>query len=134
MNVDKFLTMRIAQSRNSRAARREASPTVDINKSLLSAPRAESTVFQRDSILSERANAGVTKKQPKRKNLSRTQHQRQKKGMERAEHVMDQLEKKVSRSVNQGKTVKARKVYWLLNSGAFLELRPNCNVSSGRLG
>lgn len=110
MNVDKFLTMRIAQSRNSRAARREASPTVDIDKSLLSAPRAESTVFQRDSILSERANAGVTKKQPKRKNLSRTQHQRQKKGMERAEHVMDQLEKKVARSVNQGKTVKARKV------------------------
>lgn len=100
----------LAQSRHSRAARREVSPSVDVDKSLRSAPRAESTVIQRESVLSERANAGVTKKQLKPKALSRAQRQRQQKGMERAEMVMDQLEKKVDNSVNRGKSVKARRV------------------------
>lgn len=76
----------------------------------MSAPRAESTVIQRESILSERANAGVTKKQSKPKSLSKAQRQRQQKGMERAEMVTDQLEKKVNESLNRGKTVKARRV------------------------
>lgn len=76
----------------------------------MSAPRAESTVIQRDSILSERANAGVTKKQSKPKSLSRAQRERQQKGMERAEMVTDQLEKKVNKSLGRGKAVKARRV------------------------
>lgn len=101
---------RLAQSRHSRAARRDVSPSVDVDKSLRSAPRAESTVIQRESVLSERANSGVTKKQPKAKALSKAQRQRQQKGMEKAEMVVDQLEKKVDRSLTRGKSVKARRV------------------------
>ncbi|BCR90006.1 Alb1 domain-containing protein [Aspergillus chevalieri] len=99
-------------SKHSRAARRDISPSADADKSLLSAPRAETTVIQRDSILSERANAGVSKKQSKPKNLSRAQRQRQKKGMERAEMVVDQLENKVAKSVKRGKNVQARRADW----------------------
>ncbi|KAK5709638.1 hypothetical protein LTS12_028065 [Elasticomyces elasticus] len=101
-----------AQSRHSRAARRDVSPSVDVDKSLRSAPRAESTVIQRESVLSERANSGVTKKQPKAKALSKAQRQRQQKGMEKAEMVVDQLEKKVDRSLTRGKSVKARRADW----------------------
>ncbi|RMJ22316.1 hypothetical protein PHISP_06813 [Aspergillus sp. HF37] len=100
-----------SQSAHSRAARRESSPSVDIDKSLTSLPRIESDV-QRDSVLAERVNAGVTKKKPKQKSKSRTQRLRQEKGSERAEIVMDQLEKKVAGSVKRGKTVNARRADW----------------------
>ncbi|OJJ80397.1 Alb1 domain-containing protein [Aspergillus glaucus CBS 516.65] len=99
-------------SKHSRAARRDISPSANVDKSLLSAPRAETTVIQRDSILSERANAGISKKQPKPKNLSRAQRQRQQKGMEKAEMVVDQLENKVAKSVKRGNSVQARRADW----------------------
>ncbi|XHG04533.1 hypothetical protein AWENTII_007798 [Aspergillus wentii] len=97
-------------SKHSRAARRAASPSLDVDKSLTSLPRAESTVLQRDSILTDRANSGVQKKQSKPKPKSRAQRQRQQKGMDRAEAVMDQLENKVAKSVSRGKVVNARRV------------------------
>ncbi|KAE8154980.1 Alb1-domain-containing protein [Aspergillus avenaceus] len=106
-----------SQSKHSRAARRAVSPSADVDKSLTSLPRAESTVVQRESILSERANAGVTKKQPKPKAKSRVQRARQQKGIDRAELVLDQLEKKVEKSVTRGKTVKERRVGWKLFAG-----------------
>ena len=64
----------------------------------------------RESVLADRANAGVSKKQSKPKAKSKAQRQRQQKGLERAEIVMDQLEVKVAGSVKRGKTVKARRV------------------------
>lgn len=66
--------------------------------------------MQRESILADRANAGVSKKKSKSKPLTKAQRARQQKGMERAEAVMDQLESKVNRSVNRAKVVKARRV------------------------
>lgn len=99
----------IAKSIHSRAARRAASPSLDVDKSLTSLPRAENTVIQRDSVLNERANAGVSKKS-KAKTKTRTQRLRQQKGIERAEIVYSRLEKKVAKSVSRAKNVKARKV------------------------
>mgnify|MGYP002379597527 CR=1 FL=1 len=66
--------------------------------------------MQRDTVLAERANAGVTKKKSKQKSKSRAQRLRQEKGLERAEIVMDQLEKKVASSVKRAKNIKARRV------------------------
>ncbi|KAA8652723.1 hypothetical protein EYZ11_005696 [Aspergillus tanneri] len=103
---------RSTQSKHSRAARRAASPSLDVDKSLTSLPRAQETALQRDSILSDRVNSGVTKKQSKPKTKSRSQLRKQQKGIERAEIVLDQLEKKVSRSVGRAKTVKARRAEW----------------------
>ncbi|BCR99472.1 Alb1 domain-containing protein [Aspergillus luchuensis] len=100
------------QSKHSRAARRAASPSLDVDKSITSLPRAEETTVQRDSILSERANAGVSKKASKGKAKTRAQRLRQQKGVERAEAVMDQLEKKVVKSESRAKSVKARRAEW----------------------
>ncbi|KAE8356729.1 Alb1-domain-containing protein [Aspergillus coremiiformis] len=100
------------QSKHSRAARRAASPSLDVDKSLTSLPRAQQTVLQRETILSERATAGVTKKQSKPKAKSKVQRLRQQKGIERAENILDQLEKKVEKSVGRAKGVKARRAEW----------------------
>ncbi|KAE8162106.1 Alb1-domain-containing protein [Aspergillus tamarii] len=100
------------QSKHSRAARRAASPSLDVDKSLTTLPRAEDTVIQRESILSDRANAGVSKKKSKTKGLTKAQRARQQKGIERAENIMDQLETKVEKSLKRGKTVKARRAEW----------------------
>ncbi|OJJ61803.1 hypothetical protein ASPSYDRAFT_75810 [Aspergillus sydowii CBS 593.65] len=99
-------------SKHSRAARRAASPSLDLDKSLTSLPRAENTPMQRESILADRANAGVSKKQSKAKAKSRAQRLRQQKGMDRAEAIMDQLEIKVAKSENRAKTVKSRRAEW----------------------
>ncbi|KAG2417708.1 hypothetical protein HFD88_008927 [Aspergillus terreus] len=100
-----------APSKHSRAARRAASPSLDLDKSLASAPRVEEP-RQRDSVLADRANAGVMKKSSKPKAKTRAQKLRQQKGMERAEAILDQMEIKVSKSLNRGKTVKARRAEW----------------------
>lgn len=66
--------------------------------------------MQRESILADRANAGVSKKQSKPKAKSRAQRLRQQKGMDKAEAIMDQLEIKVSKSETRAKTIKSRSV------------------------
>ncbi|KAL4868051.1 hypothetical protein BDV12DRAFT_197613 [Aspergillus spectabilis] len=95
------------QSKHSRAARRAASPGLDLD-----VPRAEKTELHRESILADRANAGVSKKQSKPKAKSRAQRQRQQKGADRAEAILDQLEKKVAKSVTRAKAVKSRAADW----------------------
>ncbi|PYH97961.1 hypothetical protein BO71DRAFT_447517 [Aspergillus ellipticus CBS 707.79] len=100
------------QSKHSRAARRAASPSLDVDKSLTSLPRAQDTTLQRESILSERANAGVSKKPSRKTAKSRAQRLRQQKGMDRAEAVMDQLETKVTKSVTRAKAVNNRRAEW----------------------
>ncbi|KAL4747847.1 hypothetical protein BDW72DRAFT_6571 [Aspergillus terricola var. indicus] len=99
-------------SKHSRAARRAASPSLDLDKSLTNLPRAENTPLQRESILADRANAGVSKKQSKPKAKSRAQRLRQQKGMERAEAVIDRHEIKVAKSAQRAKTVKNRRADW----------------------
>ncbi|EAS28058.3 uncharacterized protein CIMG_09262 [Coccidioides immitis RS] len=98
------------KSVRSRAARRDASPSVDVDKSIASLPRAERTVLTRPSVLGAQHVAGVSKKKQKRQ--TRAQRLRQEKGLERAEIVMDKTEKKVAKSMNRGKVVKARKATW----------------------
>ncbi|KAJ5782690.1 hypothetical protein N7457_004464 [Penicillium paradoxum] len=100
------------QSQRSRAARRAASPSLDLDKSVTSLPRAESPTTQRPSVLAERANAGVQKKQKKNDKISRAQRLRQQKGMDRAEAVLDQLEIKKAKSISRGKSVNARRADW----------------------
>lgn len=82
-----------------------------MDKSLTSLPRVESPTVQRPSILAERANAGIQKKQRKGKAMSRAQRLRQQKGMERAEALWDRMEVKVAKSVARGKNVNARRVW-----------------------
>ncbi|KAK2754494.1 hypothetical protein FQN54_006895 [Arachnomyces sp. PD_36] len=101
------------QSKHSRASRRAVSPSVDIDKSLTSLPRPDSPNPNADSsVLSTQHGAGISKKKPKSKRLTRAQRLRQEKGLERAEIVMDKTEKKVSVSTMRGKKVNARKAAW----------------------
>ncbi|KAJ5310152.1 uncharacterized protein N7443_002613 [Penicillium atrosanguineum] len=96
---------------NSRAARRAMSPSLNVDKSLTSLPRAESPGAQRPSVLTDRRNSGIQKKQ-KQKKMSRAQRMRHQKGMDRAEAVMDQMEIKKERSFTRAKVVKDRRGEW----------------------
>ena len=104
-----LLTLLTAKSLHSRAARRAVSPSLDVDKSITSLPRPETTISVGTSALGSQHNSGVSKKK-KSKQKSRAQKLRQEKGLQRAEIVMDKTEKKVSNSVQRGKRVKARKV------------------------
>ncbi|KAJ5160212.1 uncharacterized protein N7482_007216 [Penicillium canariense] len=100
------------KTNNSRAARRGASPSLDLDKSLTSLPRVESSPStQRPTLLADRATAGVQKKR-KGKNLTKAQRLRQQKGMDRAEAVMDQLEIKKAKSFVRAKIVNERRADW----------------------
>lgn len=95
----------LADSLHSRAARRETSPSADVDKSLKSMPRVETPTKQ--PVIN---HAGISKKKSKTKALTRAQKLRQQKGIERAESVMDQLETKISKSIGRAKAVNARRV------------------------
>ncbi|OQE32432.1 hypothetical protein PENFLA_c001G02076 [Penicillium flavigenum] len=99
-------------SQRSRAARRAASPSLDLDKSVTSLPRAESPTTTRPSVLADRATSGIQKKQKKNDKISRAQRLRQQRGMDRAEAVMDQLEIKKAKSLARGKTVNSRRADW----------------------
>ncbi|KAK2873737.1 hypothetical protein FQN49_002116 [Arthroderma sp. PD_2] len=99
-----------SKSTHSRAARREVSPSLNVDKSLTSLPRAERTGTSVPSVLGAQHNSGISKKGKKPK--SRAQRLRQEKGLERAEVVIDKREKKITRSVRKGTGVKARKATW----------------------
>ncbi|KOS39456.1 hypothetical protein ACN38_g9693 [Penicillium nordicum] len=100
------------QSQRSRAARRAASPSLDLDKSVTSLPRAESPTTIRPSVLADRATSGIQKKQKKNDKVSRAQRLRQQKGMDRAEAVVDQLEIKKAKSLARGRTVNSRRADW----------------------
>ncbi|KAM5444301.1 hypothetical protein MferCBS31731_000818 [Microsporum ferrugineum] len=106
----KLKTNSRSKSAHSRAARREVSPSVNVDKSLTSLPRAERTSTSVPAVLGAQHNSGVSKKGKKPK--SRAQRLRQEKGLERAEVVLDKREKKVTKSVRKLSGVKARKVTW----------------------
>lgn len=131
-SLDEFyVDFDLAKVNNTRAARRAASPSLDVDKSLTTLPRAESPTIQRPSVLADRANAGIQKKQ-KQKKMSRAQRLRQQKGMERAEAVLDQLEIKKTKSVNRAKSVKARRV-WIFYDGPVSKYYTHADKTFSRL-
>lgn len=97
--------MRTEASAHSRAARRAASPSLDLDKSItsLKAP-AESP-----KALGVQ-NAGISKKQNAGKRMTRAQRMRHEKGVERADRNFDVHETKVIKSAARGKRVKERAV------------------------
>ncbi|KAG8631656.1 hypothetical protein KVT40_000796 [Elsinoe batatas] len=90
---------------HSRAARRAASPSLDVDKSILD------TKTEKESGGHASAYGGILKKK-KQKPLSRQQRLRQEKGMERAEQNLDKLSKKVADSHFREKKVKTRNAAW----------------------
>ncbi|KZF26634.1 hypothetical protein L228DRAFT_258039 [Xylona heveae TC161] len=96
----------------SRAARREASPSIDVDKSLTETKPPTPSANERPSVLALHQGAGVTKKSKKAKPMSRAQRRRHEKGLERADTVIDQLEKKVNKSLARGRNVDNRRAEW----------------------
>ena len=99
-------------STRSRAARRAASPSAQIDKSLEEddLPSEHITPQREQSdALAPQHGSGVSKKK-KQKPLKRQKRVRQEKANERASTVADQLEKKVNRSKGKFKVVKDRAV------------------------
>ncbi|KAJ5489129.1 hypothetical protein N7539_004019 [Penicillium diatomitis] len=117
---------------NTRAARRGASPSVDIDRSLTNLPRVEtSSSAQSPSLSIDRLNAGISKKKKDNKRLTKAQRLRQQKGMERAEAVMDQLETKKAKSINRARTIHERRADWAdmnKKSAALLALQQDQDV------
>ncbi|KAK2748112.1 hypothetical protein FQN57_001235 [Myotisia sp. PD_48] len=100
-----------SKSVRSRAARREGSPSLNLDKSLTSLERAEKTAPTIPSVLGAQHGSGVSKKS-KKPAKSRAQRLRQEKGLERAEMVMDIKDKKINRSLHKVNGVNARKATW----------------------
>ncbi|KAF4553770.1 Hypothetical protein D9617_6g095030 [Elsinoe fawcettii] len=91
---------------HSRAARRAASPSIDVDKSILDAKPERESNDGHASIY-----GGVLKRQ-KKKPLSRQQRLRQEKGLEKAAQNLDKLSKKVADSHFREKKVKTRNTAW----------------------
>ncbi|KIX08744.1 uncharacterized protein Z518_03401 [Rhinocladiella mackenziei CBS 650.93] len=92
----------------SRASKRAASPSINVDESLRDAPRASDAT----PILSARPNGGVTKLKRKQKSLTRGQRRRHEKGLARAEVVLDQLAKKVDDASSRLRRRRERKSMW----------------------
>ncbi|CAG5181050.1 uncharacterized protein ALTATR162_LOCUS9568 [Alternaria atra] len=103
---------------HSRAARRAASPSLNLDKS---AQKPANTT--RDSASPSRPSqanphalkakdAGIQKRQKKDTKMTRAQRLRYQKGLERAEENMDKLEKKRAKSVGKSKKIVERAKGW----------------------
>ena len=115
-----------AISVKSRAARRQASPSIDIDKSLKdvkpptddkggdsvwsTAHLTKSTEQQANNADSKPSTRTTTKKP-----LRRQQRLRHEKGMERASAVAERTENKITKSKRRSKIIKARAVSFSLN-------------------
>jgi len=96
-----------AVSARSRAGRRQESPEPAPKK----APKG--TVDEtNDSWMYGATNAGIHKKAPKEKKLTRAQRQRQLKAIEHGERNVDRLEKSVAKSKLRGKRTQNRAQTW----------------------
>ncbi|EON69476.1 hypothetical protein W97_08736 [Coniosporium apollinis CBS 100218] len=92
----------------SRAARRETSPSLNLDKSLKTMkPPSDS----RPSVLAPQST-GIIKKTKKSKPMSRAQRLRHEKAMENAERDMDKHERKIERSKGRGRKVQERAKNW----------------------
>ena len=94
-------------SARSRAGRRQESPEPAPKK----APKG-SVDEPSDSWMFGATNAGIHKKAPKEKKLTRAQRQRQLKAIEHGERNQDRLEKSVAKSKLRGKRTQSRAKTW----------------------
>jgi len=122
-----------AISVHSRAARRAASPSAGIDKSLETASGAEDEKLSKKFLSPH--GGGISKKK-KNKQMTRQQRVRQEKGMERADANMDKLATKITKSHKRGKVVKSRAVsdfeLWLDRVMALILPRPPGKSSTPR--
>lgn len=99
---------------HSRAARRAASPSINLDKKLKQTTR-DSTSPSRPSQAKPHAlaaqNAGIQKKN-KKGTMTRAQRLRHQKGLERAAANLDKREVKVVKSLGKEKTIKERSKGW----------------------
>ncbi|KAF2806526.1 uncharacterized protein BDZ99DRAFT_501340 [Mytilinidion resinicola] len=107
---------------HSRAARRAASPSLNLDKSIKTMPRPSSPVPKssrgtaKPHVLAA-VSTGISKRS-KSKPVKRQQRLRQARGMERAADFMEKMEVKVQKSMGRTKTVKERRKPWEeLNGG-----------------
>ncbi|KAH0602835.1 uncharacterized protein H6S33_008485 [Morchella sextelata] len=112
-----------APSDRTRAARRQASPSLGLDKSLATLPRAsddpvltnkEATAKKvGDAVLrATLGDSGVKKRKRGGKEASRRQKERMEKAVGKAEAVMERLDKKRGDSMKRGKVVKDRRDDW----------------------
>lgn len=94
-------------SQHSRAARRAASPSIDLDKSITSikAPTDSVDYYPKNGA----QDAGISKKK-KQKPMSRTQRMRKEKGLERAEANSDILHTKTAKSFVRARRIDDRRV------------------------
>ncbi|KAA8618895.1 Alb1 domain containing protein [Pyrenophora tritici-repentis] len=103
---------------HSRAARRAASPSLNLDKSAQKPAHTtrDSASPSRPSKVNPHAlaakDAGIQKKQRKSGNMTRAQRLRYQKGLERAEDNMEKLEKKRMKSLGKEKKIKERAKGW----------------------
>jgi hypothetical protein len=99
---------------HSRAARRAASPSIDLDKTLKKTTR-DSTSPSRPSQAKPHAlaaqNAGIQKK-TKKGNMTRAQRLRHQKGLERAEDILAKRQVNVVKSLRKMDTIKERAKMW----------------------
>ncbi|EGO60499.1 hypothetical protein NEUTE1DRAFT_127361 [Neurospora tetrasperma FGSC 2508] len=100
-----------AVRKHSRAARRQTSPGIDLDKSLKAVRPPQESVNLRPTVLAAHHNSGVTKKN-KKKQLSSKARKRQEKSMDRAEAIMDRTSTKVAKSHGKARVIESRKRTW----------------------
>jgi hypothetical protein len=100
---------------HSRAARRAASPSIDLDKTILKKTTRDSASPSRPSQAKPHAlaaqNAGIQKK-AKKGNMTRAQRLRHQKGLERAADNFDKMELKVVKSLGKERNIKERSKGW----------------------
>ncbi|USP81962.1 uncharacterized protein yc1106_09236 [Curvularia clavata] len=103
---------------HSRAARRAASPSLDLPKSAQKPAHTtrDSASPSRPSSINPHAlaakDAGIQKRQKKGTNMTRAQRLRHQKGLERAEENMDKLANKRLKSMGKGRKITERSKGW----------------------
>lgn len=108
------LTLSLEPTIHSRAARRAASPSINLDKKLKTTTRdsaSPSRPSQKNPHALAAQNAGIQKKN-KKGNMTRAQRLRHQKGLERAADNMDKLELKRVKSFGREKKVKERAKGW----------------------
>ena len=116
-------------SQHSRAARRAASPSLNLDKSLKPATSTSTTTPKRSSpapatLASQTLTqfAGIHKKQKKgANNMTRAQRLRHQRGLEKAAEVLDKRQVKVVKSLGKEKVVKERSRMWEIGRASCRE-------------
>jgi hypothetical protein len=104
-----------APSLHSRAARRAASPSIDVDKSVKSVRPPQESINERPAVLAAHRGGGVakkTRKQGRKSVLSTKMRRRQEKSMERAEAVSERTAVRIAKSKGQARSLHTRRKPW----------------------